>query len=91
MSGKKNSLQRRIRNFLAFNIYINSHNHRLVSCLPHLMKNIDYAEVVWIKMLCYWACGKCLTFPFPKKGAILEPVQNIYGKKPLKMLKGVVT
>ena len=27
----------------------------------------------------------------PKKGAILESVQNIYGKKPLKMLKATVT
>ena len=40
-------------------------------------------------MLCYWACGKF--YYSPKKGAILKSVQNIYGKKPLKMLKAAVT
>ena len=30
--------------------------------------------------MCYWACGKCLLLS--KKRAILESVQNIYGKKP---------
>ena len=44
MSGKKNLLQKRIRNFSPFNIYINCCNHGLALCLPHLMKNIEYAE-----------------------------------------------
>ena len=46
MSGKKNGLQRRRRNFSPFNIYINCRNHRLALCLPHLMKNIEYAELL---------------------------------------------
>ena len=46
ISGKKNGLQRRIGNFSPFNIYINCHNHRLVLCLPHLMKYIEYAKLV---------------------------------------------
>ena len=45
MGGKKNGLQRRIRNFSPFNIYINCRNHRLALCLPHLMKNIEYADL----------------------------------------------
>ena len=45
MGGKKNGLQRRIRNFSPFNIYINCRNHRLALCLPPLMKNIEYADL----------------------------------------------
>ena len=46
MSGKKNGLERRIRNFSLFNIYINYRNHRLALCLPHFLKNIEYAELL---------------------------------------------
>ena len=90
MSGKKNSLQRRIRNFLPFSIYINCSNHRLALCLPHLMKYIEYAEL----LLDYDAVllGMWKMFHYsPKKGATMESVQNIYGKKPLEMLKVAVT
>ena len=46
MSGKMNGLQRRIRNFPPFNICISCGNHKLALCLPHLMKIIEYAELL---------------------------------------------
>ena len=46
MSGKKNGLQWRIRNESPHNIYLNCHNHRLALCLPHLMKNKEFAPVL---------------------------------------------
>ena len=71
-------------------MYINCRNHRLALCLLHLMKDADFAELlidydslllgIW-KMFCF----------SPKKGAVLENVQSIYGKRPLKILKAAVT
>ena len=90
MSGKKNGLQRRIRNFSPFNIYIKCRNHRLALCLPHLTKNIEYAELLFVYDAVLLGVWKMFHYS-PKKGAILESVQNIYGKKPLKMLKAAVT
>ena len=90
MSGKKNGLQRRIRNFSPFNIHVNCRNHRLALCLPHLMKNIEYAELLLDYDAVLLGVWKMFHY-FSKKGAILESVQNIYGKKPLKMLKAAVT
>ena len=90
MSGKYNGLQRRIRNFSPFNIYINCRNHRLALCLPHLTKNIEYAELVLDYNAVLLGVWKMFHYS-PKIGAILESVQNIYGKKRLKMLKAAVT
>ena len=90
MSEKKNHLQRIVRNFSPFNIYLNCCIHRLALCLPHLMKKIEYVELLLdnnAALLGLWKMFHCS----PKKGAILESVQNIYVKKPLKMLKVAVT
>ena len=46
MSGKKNGLQRKIRYYSPFSIYINCRNHRLAPCLPHLMKDIYLGEIM---------------------------------------------
>ena len=46
MSGKNTGLQRRIRFYSPFNMYINCRNHRLASCLLHLMKDADFAELL---------------------------------------------
>ena len=46
MSGKKNYLQSRARNFSPFNICMNCRNHRLVLCLHLLLKNVEYAELL---------------------------------------------
>ena len=90
MSGKKSGLQRRIRHYSTFNIFINCRNHRLALCLPHIMKDPDFSEL----LMDYDAVllGLWKTFHYsPKKGALLESVQMIYGKKPLKILKAAVT
>ena len=54
------------------------------------MKKIEYVELLLdnnAALLGLWKMFHCS----PKKGAILESVQNIYVKKPLKMLKVAVT
>ena len=90
MSGKNNGLQRHIRFYSPFNLYINCRNHRLALCLPHLMKDpylgellVDYDTL----LLCLW---KMFHYS-PKKNSILENIQTIYGKKQLKILKAAVT
>ena len=46
MSGRKNCLKRRIRIESPHNIYLICHNHRLALCLPHLMKNKEFAPLL---------------------------------------------
>ena len=46
ISGKKNELQKRIRYYSPFSIYINCKNHRLALSLPHLMKDICLGEII---------------------------------------------
>ena len=46
ISGKKNGLQKRIRYYSPFSIYINCKNHRLALSLPHLMKDICLGEII---------------------------------------------
>ena len=80
MSGKMSGLQRRIRNFSPFNIYISCGNHKLALCLPHLMKIIEYAELVLDYDAVLLGVRKMFHHSL-KNGAILESVQSIYGKK----------
>ena len=90
MSGKGNSLQWRIRILLSFNIYINCLSHRLVLCLPLLMKNIEYTELLLDYNAVLLGMQKMFHYS-PRKGAMMESVQKNYGKKPPKMLKVAVT
>ena len=46
MSVKKKDLQERTNIFWPFNIYLYCRNYRLALCLSHLMKNIEYAELL---------------------------------------------
>ena len=86
ISGKKNGLQKRIRYYSPFSIYINCKNHRLALSLPHLMKDICLGEIIndyGILLLELWEI-----FHFSLKcTSILESFQVTYGKKPLKILK----
>ena len=90
ISAKKNGLQKRIRYYYPFSIYINCRNHRLALSLPHLMKDICLGEIIndySILLIELWE-----TFHFsPKCTSILESFQVIYGKKPLQILKVAVT
>ena len=71
MSGKKNGLQRRIRNYSPFNIYINCRNHCLALCLPHLMKDQYLGEL--LSDFDALLSGLWKTFHYsPKKSSILE-------------------
>ena len=90
MSGKNTGLQRRIRFYSPFNIYINCRNHRPALCLPHLMKDVDFAELLIDYDSLLLGIWKMFHFS-PKKGAVLEHVQSIYGKRPLKIIKAAVT
>ena len=90
ISGKKYGLQRRIRYYAPFGIYINCRNHRLDLCSPHLMKSICLGKIVndYDTLL----LGLWKNFHFsPKRSSILESFQVICGKKPLKSLKAAVT
>ena len=90
MSGKIGGLQRRIRHYSPFNVYINCRNHRLALCLPYIMKHPDYSELLMDYDAVLLGLWKMFHYS-PKKGALLESVQMIYGKKPLKILKAAVT
>ena len=46
MSVKKKDLQERTNIFWPFNIDLYCRNYRLALCLSHLMKNIEYAELL---------------------------------------------
>ena len=46
MSGRKNGLQRRILNESPHHVYVNCRNHRQALCLPHLMKDKEYAPLL---------------------------------------------
>ena len=86
MSGKEGRLQRRIRYYSSFNIYINCRNHRLALCLLHIMKNRKFSDMLAdydTVLLGLWK----MFYYSPKKGSILGSLQQIYGKKPLKILK----
>ena len=86
----KNGLQRQIRNESPHNIYVACHNHQLALCLPHLMKDKEFVPLLAPYdnfLLRVWK-----TFRYsPKKCAIFESIQEIYGKKPLKILKAATT
>ena len=90
MSGKDTGLQRRIRFYSPFNIYINCRNHRLALCLPHLMKDSDIGELLSDFDALLLGLWKMFRYS-PKKGTVLENVQMIYGKKQLKIIKAAVT
>ena len=90
MSGMNNGLQRGIRFYSPFNIYINCRNHRLALCLHHLMKDVDFAELLIDYDSLLLGIWKMFHFS-PKKGAVLEHVQSIYGKRPLKIIKATIT
>ena len=90
MSGKEGGLQRRIRHYSPFNIYVNSRNHRLALCLPHIMKNKKFLNMLAGYDALPLGLWKMFHYS-PKKGSILGWLQRIYGKKPLKILKAATT
>ena len=61
MCGKNTGLQRQIKFYSPFNIYINCRNHQLVLCLPHVMKDVAFAELLINTHSCL-VFGKCSTF-----------------------------
>ena len=89
MSGKNTGLERRIRFYSLFNIYINFRNHRLAFCLPHLMKNVYFVELLMDYDSLLLGIWKMFHFS-SKTGAVLEHVQSIHGKRPLKIFKAAV-
>ena len=85
MSGRKNGLQGRIRNESPHNVYVNCCNHRLALCLPHLMKDKEFASL--LETYDNFLLGVWKTFKYsPKKCAMFESIQEIYSKKLLKVL-----
>ena len=90
MSGGKNGLQRRIRYYPPFSIYINCRNHRLALCLPHLMKDICLGGVMNDYDTLLLGLWKIFHFS-PKRSLIFESFQVIYGRKPIRILKAAVT
>ena len=90
MSGRKNGLQRRILNEPPHHIYVNCRNHRLALCVPHLLKDKEYAPL--LATYDNFLLGVWKKFRYsPKKCVIFESIQEIYGKKPLKILKAATT
>lgn len=90
ISGKNTGLPRQIRFYSLSNMYINCRNHRLALCLPHLIKDANFAELLIDYDSLLLDIWKMFHFS-PKKGAVLQNVQSIYGKRPLKILKAAVT
>ena len=46
MCGKEQGLQRRIQHYSPFIIYVNCCNHHLALCLPHIMKNKKFSNML---------------------------------------------
>ena len=46
MSDKEGGLQRRTGHYSPFNIYMICHNHCLALCLPHIVKNKKFSEML---------------------------------------------
>ena len=53
------------------------------------MKNIEFAELLLDYDLILFSVGKIIPYS-PKKGSILENIQESYVKHPLKMIKTAV-
>ena len=55
MCGKERGLQRRIQHYSPFIIYMNCCNHHLALCLPHIMKNKKFSNMLSsLKKGQYW-------------------------------------
>ena len=90
MGGKNTGLQKRIRFYFPFNMYINCRKHRVALCLPHLIKDADFAKLLTDYDSLLLGIWKMFHFS-PKKGAVIENFQSIYDKRPLKILKAAAT
>ena len=90
MSGKVGGLQRRIQHYSPFNVYANCRNHCLALCLPCNIKNKKSSNMLADCDALLLGLWKMFQYS-PKKGSILGLIQQIYGKKPLKILKAATT
>ena len=76
MSGKEGRMQRRIRHYSPFNIYVNSCNHRLTLCLPHIMKNKKFSNMLAGYDAPPLGLWKMFHYSM-KKGSILGSLQQV--------------
>ena len=90
MSRRKNGLQWWIEDESPHKIYLNCRNHRLALCLPHLMKDKEFVPL--LATYDNFFLGVWKTFRHsPKKMYHISSIQEIYGKKLLKIFKAVKT
>ena len=87
MSGEHTGLQRRIRHFALFSIYINCRCHQLALCFKHLFELFPWLESLDKLLLGLWK-GFCYC---GKNRHNLKELQEAYGLKALNLVKGAVT
>ena len=72
------------------NIYLNCRNHRLPLSLPHLTNDKEFVPL--LANYANFLLGAWKMFRYrSKKCAIFESIQEIYNKKPQKILKAATT
>ena len=87
MSDKHTGLQRRIRRFASFSIYVNCRCHWLALCLKHL-----FELFLWLESLDKLLLGLWNSFDYSRKNHhILKKLQAAYGLKALNLVKAAVT
>lgn len=87
MSGEHKGLQRRMRNASPLAIYINCRNHRLALCLKHLTKTYPLLAEVDNTLLSLYNLFEYS----PQKMAVFLSVQEVYGQRPLILLRASMT
>nr|XP_022338341.1 E3 SUMO-protein ligase KIAA1586-like isoform X3 [Crassostrea virginica] len=87
MSGVNSGLQRRFRNKVPHQIYINCRNHKLALCVKHLIKEFPILEQLDAMLIEIWK----LFHYSPKKYEVFCAVQDLYNFKKLKMIKAATT
>ena len=87
MSGEHTGLQRRIRHFAPFAIYVNCRCHRLALCFKHLFELFPWLESLDKLLLGLWKGF----FYSGKNRHILNALQEAYGLKALNLVKAAVT
>ncbi|XP_052260782.1 E3 SUMO-protein ligase KIAA1586-like isoform X2 [Dreissena polymorpha] len=87
MNGENKGLQRRIRHESPLSIYVNCRNHRIALCFVHLLKESDLLKEVDGLLISIW---KLFQYS-PKKAAVFQHMQEVYGERPIKIVRAATT
>ena len=87
VSGTYKGLQRRMTNASPYAVYVNCRNHRLALCLKHLTKTYPLFCDVDNTLMSLYNLFECS----PQKMAVFLGMQEVYGQRPLVLVKASMT